>query len=221
MFKTEKGLSVHITRNYECNAEYQKQTRNRFPNNQKNSGISVEVSDHSSIGDETDDYNNNISNEDYIDLLSEEDNDSTLYSQQKDHIDSRNGEILCNEKEYKAGVKLLKLLQDANAPLYVFDSIIDWVIESLYAGVNFTSSGLILKRSKMISMIESRFCLKGVRPQTKYAQLKGYNKIQEITTHDFQQCLYSLLSDETLMRFENLLYDENFNVMIDLEKKKN
>jgi hypothetical protein len=172
------------------------------------------INDVSSIDEELSESNNSLHNwESSLQLLDEEGVDKTLYHQYKDHVRSRNGEFLDKEKEYKAGVNLLKLLQDAKAPLYVFDSIIDWVIDSLYDGVNFLSSSLTLKRNKMISIIESRFCFHGLRPLTKNIYLPGHKKFEAVTIHDFQQCLFSLLTDKTLMRFENLLFDERFNIM--------
>ena len=131
----------------------------------------------------------------------EEENIENIEDQNIDNpapsIPKNNSLCFTNTMHYQT--KLLKILDDANTPHYLYREIIEWAIETQDAHVNF--GDLIKTREGNISHIEKLLpWLKSTAPYIVTTNLKTNDKPQpiEITVFDFKTQLMSLLDDKTL-----------------------
>ena len=118
------------------------------------------------------------------------------------------------DPEYISGIILLSLLKKAKCPIYLFDQIVDWARSShITYQIDFNSTKL--SRKSCIDHINTKFDLKGIRPQTTTIICSGSKQEVNVVWHDFKQCLYSLLMDDELMQESNLLPEEDISKEID------
>jgi hypothetical protein len=205
-FSSQRGLSVHINRNIRCSLFYSNQRKTKedlFFKSNEHTAEENNLSHH---------INDTIENEEKATSLNTEDLllDYSLLHQHEIFLKSRYNDVLDNDIEYYAGIKLLKLLHDTNSSLYLFDSIIDWIKESIFLGTKFLSSSSILKREKLMMIIERRFNFSEYHPLQNYIKLDFISSLQKVTTFDFKQSLYSMLTDSSIMKFSNLLFNKKY-----------
>ncbi len=111
-----------------------------------------------------------------------------------------------NNKE-KAAVRLLKILKQAKAPLYVYDEIVKWARK---AAINGVFSDLATKKlptkQKILESTASRYNMEGLVPITVPVHLPNANVNVNVTTFDAEAVFLSLLSDPAIFNEENLLF---------------
>jgi hypothetical protein len=100
-------------------------------------------------------------------------------------------------------VSLLKMLQDVNAPLYLFDKILKWAAEANSMSYKFPS--VFRHRKKLMSDLYDRLDMHGLKPQRKKYKTHDGSE-DEVVTFDFKQSLLSLLRDKFLMSDDNMLF---------------
>jgi hypothetical protein len=135
--------------------------------------------------------------------------DSQLIDQALYHQTSGFYDFVENIKEYKSGVELLSLLKKAKCPLYLFDSIVSWASKSAKQFQVDFKSDVKMTRKLTIEAIHQKLNAKGLQPTNTIIYCPGYKSDDEVITHDFAQCLYSLLNDDDLMQSKNLLNDDD------------
>jgi hypothetical protein len=134
-----------------------------------------------------------------------EDEDTELDMQQKILDDRVN---VCYTRSDVAEVGLLKLLNDANTPHYLFQQIINWAKVSKEMSYDFNP--VRTNRTSQISHIENWFGLSYMKPKQKMLKVPGLKAPGEedvipVTCFDFTSMLHSLLTDmELFVSLENL-----------------
>ena len=114
-----------------------------------------------------------------------------------------------NVSNIRAKIELLKILNRAKAPLYLFDSIMSWTKKAVNEyDVDF-GIDRIISRQKLIQELKIQFDLNGIEPFTKSIELRGSKNKTELVMHSFKEMFYSLLNDKELMDPNNLIIDEN------------
>ena len=95
-----------------------------------------------------------------------------------------------------AETKLLKMLDDANAPHFLYNDILEWASDIKAKGYPFEpkhKSGTL-----SITHLEKRFCLKYCKSEQVPVIFSDDNLKIKITWFQFVSQLYSLLSDKSL-----------------------
>ena len=134
--------------------------------------------------------------------------DVSLYEQRRKFHEANEGLPLPVTKTFRAQVKLTSLLRNANTSVYVHDAIRDWLKDSVVTdGADFKKHPL-LSRASFLSDLNLRFDSEGTKPIQKSVLLPSGKEVT-LVLHDFSQMLYSLLTDETIMTDENLLFCDN------------
>ena len=114
-----------------------------------------------------------------------------------------------NVNNIRAKIELLKILNRAKAPLYLFDSIMSWTKKAVNEyDVDF-GMDRIVSRQNLIQELKIQFDLNGIEPFTKTIELRGSKNKADIVMHSFKEMFYSLLNDKELMDPKNLLIDES------------
>ena len=99
--------------------------------------------------------------------------------------------------------RLLKILHETNAPLYLYEKIVDWAIVSIENGFRFEKK--YPSREKLIQTMSKLCCLEELSPKTNQLVLSTTEEIT-INSFDFEQQCFSLLTDVDLMKDENLSF---------------
>jgi hypothetical protein len=121
-----------------------------------------------------------------------------------------------NNDIHSSCINLLQILKKSNSPIYLYDQIIQWAKNSsLVYNINFQEMN-IPNRKQIINTCKNQFDLKYIEPFEKDICLRGSNTNTKIVVHDFTSLLYSLLNDDNLMAFQNLLLP---NELISTTKK--
>ena len=102
-------------------------------------------------------------------------------------------------------VKLLIMLQEAKAPLYLYKSICNWIKECNKNDPTFFNEELY-SRNVVFQRLEKHF-KNNLQPQKIEITCPSTNEKINIVVHDFENSLKSLLSDQDLMQPENVLID--------------
>jgi hypothetical protein len=108
---------------------------------------------------------------------------------------------------YKTSVDLLHLLKIGNAPLNLYDKIMDWAKNARYNHLFDFNPTQIPARGTFINALKNQFDLKALEPLTLELELPGSTTNIKLIIHDFKHCFYSLLNDAQLMKENNLLLD--------------
>jgi hypothetical protein len=95
--------------------------------------------------------------------------------------------ITHTSSEY-AETKLLKILEDANCPNYLFGDILDWAADARRRGYNF----------ELTCNLEKRFNLKFCRPEQVTVAFPQDNLFVDITRFNFLAQFHSLITDKSL-----------------------
>jgi hypothetical protein len=107
---------------------------------------------------------------------------------------------------FNASVELLDLLHTASCPLYMYDKIQQWATRAVRQhGIDFSLQREFESRNQLISYIQKRYNYSGLKPTVSTVKLVSEDRSVDVVTHDFKQCLYSLLSDPDIMNTDNLL----------------
>ena len=106
------------------------------------------------------------------------------------------------ENHDAASVELLYLLKQANCSLGVYDSVLKWVKSH-----NPDDLAGMSGRESMTKKLIKRYNYDHLRPIDVKCYLPGAGTTVTLTTHDFIACLHSLLTNEELMKRDNLLFD--------------
>ena len=93
--------------------------------------------------------------------------------------------------------KLLKILNDANVPHFLFKQLTNWASEASESGYDFHPGRM--SRDAQVKYLEKWLGLKYCRPQTKLLCLPGDMLYVPVTTFDFKDMLYSLLTNPYLV----------------------
>ena len=108
--------------------------------------------------------------------------------------------------DYEVYINLLKILVDIDAPLYAFETIMNWAAKSASLGYQFNFD--FPKRDRIISKMAELFCLDGAKPFEIEVQLSN-ESIVKVVCFDFQEMCYSILSDENIMKDDNYTLRNN------------
>ena len=202
-FNTQRGLSTHYNRQIDCRSKL------------KQVPVQLDI--------ESRQLDNNLSNihdqVDYNDMLSNCNFDSVdnntiqsissccneLNVQYHQHSNSGYMNTYENKKIHIICIQLLHILKSANAPLYLYDSIIKWAKNSASNHeINFMLDKIPNRKQVLIDLAKM-YNIAGLNPVVKCIQLTGSGQQVNIVCHSFKQCLYSLFSDKNLMHESNLL----------------
>ena len=105
-------------------------------------------------------------------------------------------------------VKLLNLLDNAEAPDYMFKSIIEWASQAKMLNYNFCPR--LTTRSAVLKDLQKHFNMQKHCPIVKSVQLESINESVPIVSFDFKTQLFSLLHDTSLMTVENLVVNQQY-----------
>ena len=102
-----------------------------------------------------------------------------------------------------ARIKLLKILKDLDAPLYAYNSIMDWSAECSNLGISFTHN--YPSRQHLINRMSDMMCMTGMQPKETSMKLSD-DRMIKVTHFDFKQMCISILNDRFLMNDNNLTF---------------
>jgi hypothetical protein len=141
------------------------------------------------------------------DTSSDDDSDSTLESNDDSTEDALEDDFnpdefvpppgLCFTPADLAETKLLKLLDDAHSPHFLYQDVLNWAKESSKLQYDFRPQRTT--RMAQIKHIEKLAKLQYCRPETVQLTLPGDEKVIPVTRFPFINMLYSLLSDPNLV----------------------
>lgn len=139
-----------------------------------------------------------------VDSRMNENRDSTLvYLDQFDV--SRSMPLGMNSGQVYSQLQLLELLQNANAPLHLFDSIMQWSREAAIVGqYNFEAPSP--SRKFLVNQLIGSTNMTPLLPIIIDFELPNAKEKVKVITHDIQRSIHSLLSDTELMKDENLIF---------------
>jgi hypothetical protein len=185
-FDTQRGYTMHVIQNQQCYRALQKQIDKIIFSNDNSTNMMKN-------------YNNSSVTVDHIA------GDVSIINQLIKHEESGYDSLLVNEAQYSCGVELLDLLRRGKCPIFLFDEIIKWTRRAIvHYNIKFDQS-IDFTRDKMINAITTKYDMKGLFPITESLYLPGGHVNTVLVFHDFQQCIYSLLTDKDLMKDENLI----------------
>ena len=107
-----------------------------------------------------------------------------------------------SRKETKL-LELASILTSVNAPNYVFNDIIQWA-----QSLNRVDLDSPIGLHNLIHRVADKYNLGNIFPQTTPLYLPSDNTVA-VTKYNFAEQLYSLLSDEKLMKPENLIFGDD------------
>ena len=99
--------------------------------------------------------------------------------------------------------QLLKMLNDTNSPLYLYEKIMDWAIQSVDNGFKFCRD--YHSREKLLKLSATVCCLKELAPKHHEVELQTSPRTNVVYV-DFEQQCFSLLTCPKLMKDENLSF---------------
>ena len=117
--------------------------------------------------------------------------------------------VLHHDVEHKNIVNLLKILEDAQCPDYMLQSILQWAYNAKLEGFDFNPKATTRKANikwmyKALKHSHERL------PKVLTVNLEDHVKAQDIICFDFVPALLSLLQDESLMVTENLVINKDY-----------
>jgi hypothetical protein len=118
-----------------------------------------------------------------------------------DHKDSFHEKFKLTESLCRK-VELLSILDKADSPQYLYEDVMNWSCGQGAPGLRDISS---VSRPSVFIDLNKRYNLQGLAPKKIATSLPKSGCKVDIITHDFLECLYSILTDRHLMREENLL----------------
>lgn len=117
-------------------------------------------------------------------------------------LDKNDGKYIYHPNDEKHCLLLASILNSVKAPLHTYDKILKWfkIIQS--QGIDMTSAP---SYKSLIRRVTDRRGLSGTFPKTVSLKVPSGNKVN-VTKFSFAANLFSLLSNEDLMRPENLIF---------------
>jgi hypothetical protein len=198
IFNSSRAISSHWQQNKECSDTCNLQ-RQDFQNNDICSN-NFDAFDNNNRDDE--DSSSIFVNEEQND--SEQTDDEILLHHNTSTFSSH---FLCNSKYNNLApkIELLKILNTAKAPLYLYENIMSWAKHAVNKHDMDFSTENNISRDKLIQELKFKHDLSGIEPLVKSVCLHGSGSTVDIVTQSFKASLYSLLNDKKLMQKENLL----------------
>ena len=126
--------------------------------------------------------------------------DEDLIYKRMEYIQNRNDHL---PSSTIASIKLLKILQKMNAPLYAYESIMEWTAECSNLGIMFSHN--YPTRGNIIKKLSTEMCMTGMLPKESPLKLAD-DRIIKITHFDFKEMCFSILNDRNLMEDKNLTF---------------
>ena len=124
--------------------------------------------------------------------------------QQQQSITQGQVPVAAHTTTQAAVVDLLSILNDANVPDYLFESIMKWARKYHDAGFDFCPPQRD-RRGNLKWIAQHLECNHGIQPRIATVQLPGAPGITlDCVVYDFVGQLMSLLNDPTLMKWDNL-----------------
>jgi hypothetical protein len=198
VFKSSRAINSHWQQNQDCsdacNRRLEHSARSIVSTNEDTSSINFEVT-HSNEDSKSETSTN-------INELNEQE------ALQKDDVYIFNRPNYHTGNSLPAKIELLKLLNTAKAPLYLFDHIMTWAKNAVNKyDVDFGMENN-LSREKFVQELKMQYNLENIDPIVQTVTLRGSGNTTEIITHSFKASLYTLLNDTKLMTSNNLLITE-------------
>ena len=131
-------------------------------------------------------------------------NDNTIYDLNIEKI--LRDETYIPDIRLDMSVELLELLKKAKAPLYLYKEIFKWARKCTEKVPEFFIQKPYNKEY-VVSQLEHNFNI-DLKPKSIAVTLPSKKRV-DIVVHDFQKCLFSLLSDKDMMHSNNLLLDSD------------
>ena len=194
-FKSSRAINSHWQRNKECsdlcnltNHDKQAKTKNSMKYN-----TNIEIED-------DDSHDNSIA----LDINDEHQHVAEPYESTCNFTIQQNS----SDNSLPAKIELLKMLNTAKAPLYLYDHIMAWTKKAVNVfDVDFGVEAN-LSREKLIQELKVKYQLQKLEPTTHTLKLRGSGNTAEVVKHSFKDSLYSLLNDKQLMQPKNLLLSQ-------------
>ena len=123
-----------------------------------------------------------------------------LFFQKKSLLKNKNAII---DEQIVFLCQLVKLLNDTNSPLNMYDKIMNWAIHSVKNGFQFSQT--FPSRKKVISEMSKVCCLNGSVPIQKSLSLTN-NEETSVNYFDFEQQCFSMLTNPDLMSDKNMSF---------------
>jgi len=116
--------------------------------------------------------------------------------------------------EMQAGIELLSMIRQSNASMQLYAKIVKWT-EQYY--INCRKVQKPPPWERVTKYLCSRYKLECLKPCQSVCRLPSSNLLFNVVQHRFFACLFSLLTDKSLMRPENLIFknDANFPAAVD------
>ena len=102
-----------------------------------------------------------------------------------------------------ASIKLLKILQEIDAPLSAYSSIMNWSAECSNLGVTFSHN--YPSRDNIINRMSGLMCMSGMKPKETPLILSD-NRTINVTHFDFKEMCFSILNNNFLMKDTNFTF---------------
>ena len=202
VFKSQRSLQTHYQRQEDCYKYSLEQSTNI---NIEDGASHLKTDNTINMTEETfypmdDEYydTNNINEDAYSNIF---------IDQKSEHIHNGYETTIARDNMYQSNVELLYLLKKVNAPLYLYDEIYNWARNASISKQFDFATNHISSRKVTIQNLKKQFQLESSDPQIKTINLSGSGGTVNIVCHCFQSSFYSLLSDESLMKQENLLFN--------------
>ena len=129
-----------------------------------------------------------------------------LCTQREAHLVDGGYEQRSISDQLSAKLKLMVALQKINALIGTFDVMYKWAQSLQDQNIKLSSS---CTRDSVIKELTDQYDLSGLKPKTNFHVLPGSKERVKITTHDFLQVLYLMLTDPALMTDKNLLLNKD------------
>jgi hypothetical protein len=208
-FKSSRAISSHWQRNREC-SEACNLTMSKLA---RVTAINLDMEDDNPHYANATDEDVNATEEGCNITLEQE----TLFDHNDDTFNiSINNNGVTNSLPAK--IELLKILNTAKAPLYLYDQIMAWTKKAVNVfDVDFGFEAN-LSRDKLVQELKVKYHLQNLEPTIHTLELRGSGNTAEVVKHSFKDSLYSLLNDKQLMQPKNLLItpDDIYNPNIEI-----
>ena len=106
--------------------------------------------------------------------------------------------------EHRCIVDILKILEDAQCPDYIMQSILEWAFNAQSMGFDFNPTS-VARKANVQWMYQALHNLHQRLLQVMLVNLEDYNNIQDAICFDFATSLLLFLQDDNLMQPENLV----------------
>ena len=124
----------------------------------------------------------------------------------REHITRSNEESIIMTDDDVTHIELLTLCQKIRAPLYAYNSIMEWANRARQRNSLFSSAPR--SRDWVMNQLYTRYDLHGIKPKQTNVELLD-DKSVPVVHFDFKAMMKSLLNDTSIMKEENLLLEAN------------